>query len=463
MSTFILALLLYLCKAAIAEKVFLSLYVLVYTCGFYLLLRKISASNRYWALSVFLFVFTYALSKGFYNFSFGIALWFWMVCAWIRFLDKVSLSNAALFFLFSGLTFFTHLLPFALGAITCGSLLLSYSLSGNTDKRSPQQFFMRHAGAFIALIAPFVFLAMKFTVREGGLQLHLALHPYRLLELVEFKYLTNVVNTERLWAAIAGVALTLLFLFSIARSFRHFSIHKYDGFLLALLAIMFVYTFFPEDFMGRAIIISIRAQLFIYIIIACCIAYRLPDGIMKDVGGISLLVCFIILSVLRISCRQDASAALDEHLSAAAHINQGSVVLPFDFSPNGKDNKGRLIADRNALFHHASQYMGANEPLIILDNYEANMGYFPIRWNAGVNPYAHLSAEAGIEGLPPFARIVNYEQLTGTRIDNILFWCFNPSLLTDARFNELYTEIGRLYHIAYRSPSGRTVLYARNP
>jgi len=302
----------------------------------------------------------------------------------------------------------------------------------------------------------------SFTGKEGGLQLALKPHPYRLLELVQFKYIINVVNSERLWAALAGGIFTVLFVCTLIKMLTKFSIHKYDGFLLALLAIVFVYTFFPEDFMGRAIIISIRAQLFVMIIVACCIAYRMPDGMVKNIAATTLFLSFVMLTIYRIHCRQQASAALTDYLSVATHIKPGATLLPFDFAPTGKTETGNLIAGRNAIFHHASQYMGVDKPLIILDNYEANMGYFPIRWKNEINPYNHLSKEEGIEGLPPFARIEEYQQKTGVTVDYILLWCYNPTYLTNPHFNTLYAEINKLYHITYTSPGGKAVLYTRN-
>ncbi len=463
MSTFVLASLLYVAKGAVAEKIFLSLYVLVYVTGFCALLRKISNGNSYWQLSVFIFVFTYALSKGFYNFSFGIAFYFWMVWAWLHYMDKRSAIKAVLFFVCCTLTFFTHLLPFVLGVITCASLLLSFTASGNSTKgkSSTQVFLARNGFTFALLIAPFIVLAVLFTGREGGLRLHLSPHPYRLVELIEFKYIINIVNTERLWAAIAGIILSLLSVIALVNGLRKLAIHKYDGFLLALLVAVFVYTFFPEDFMGRAIIISIRVQLFVFIIVVCCIAYRLPPGRITNAAAVALFVCFLVLSGYRIGCRQVADAALNDYLSAASHIPNGSSVLPFDFSPTGKDKEGNLIADRNAIFHHAAQYLAADRPLIVLDNYEANMGYFPVRWKPEVNPYNHLSKEEGIEGLPPFARIAAFHQQTGVAIDYVLFWCYDPAYLANAHFKELYAEINSLYQVAYTSPGSRTVLYAR--
>ena len=69
LSSMLLAMLLFAVKGAIAEKIFLTLYVALFVRGFYLLLAKIIGRNSYWLLAIFLFVFPHELAKGFYNSS----------------------------------------------------------------------------------------------------------------------------------------------------------------------------------------------------------------------------------------------------------------------------------------------------------------------------------------------------------------------------------------------------------
>ncbi len=464
MTTFVLAALMFVFKGIVAEKVFLSLYVLVFTSGFFLLLRKLQGKDSLWQLSVFVFIFTYAFAKGFYNFSFGIAFFFWMVLRWIIFLDKRNIGNAVLFVVLAGLTFFTHLLPFVFGGITCGALVISYAFADEVKagwkKRS--LWMVRNGGALLLCTAPYLLLSMLFTSKEGGMQLKLSPHLYRLVELVEFKYIINVVDGERFWTGVTGVLLFGLLAFVIVRALPKFRVNKYDGLFLSMFIIVLVYTFFPEEFLGRLIIISIRAQLFVLILVACCLAYRLPEGHLKSKSALVLFFCFLVLSVYRYDCRRKTDVAMHAYMAAFDAVKDGDVLLPLDFSPTGKTTDGRLIAKRNAVFHHAAQYLTAQRPVVVLDNYEAGMGYFPVRWKDATNPYKHLSRGAGIEGLPPYAEIVKYEKRTGVAVDNILLWCYEDHYLTDKNFAKLYAEIKKGYYKKYTSKDNRVILYSRN-
>ncbi len=462
LSTVAIALLLLIVNGIIAEKIFLTVYVVVYVGGFYLLLSKISKAGPYFLLAIFIFVFPQTLSKGFYNFSFSIAFYFWVVWAWLGFLDKKNIGTALLFLLFTSFIFFTHLLAFIFAAVTCAALLLSYAIARESMNERKLNWLFKNALMLLLLLSPFIVLMNWFTNKEGGMQLQPGFHPYRLLELLQCKYLVNVVHTEDLIVLIAGVTIMLLFGFCALRFKEKLSINKYDGLLLGLLFVLFVYLVFPESFLGKLILISMRVQVFVLLLIVCSVAYLPAPAKVKTAGALVLFACFIGVSIARISCLIAASPAVADYVSAQDRIKPYAVVLPLDFSPNGIDEHGKIIADRNFLFYHASQYMGTSKPMIILDNYEANMGYFPVCWTDNTNPYKYLSRDGGLEATPPSASIAGYKQSSGVTVDYILMWCYNPSFLQNEHFRELYVEVNAGYHLAYTSASGRTTLFERN-
>ncbi len=463
LSTLVISLLMFCVNGIIAEKIFLSVYVFTFISGFYLLLKKISTGDSYWLLMMLIFVFPLTLSKGFYNFSFSIAFYFWVVWSWLRFLEKRSIANTCLFLLFTTLIFFTHLLAFGIAAFTCTALVASFAIAAQgVTKRKFTSYFLSNVTLLAFFLTPFILLMSWFTQKKGGLQIQLRHHFYRLIELVQGKFLINVTHGEDYFALTAGLVLIFLFCFSMIKFKKYRTVNKYDGILVSLLFVTFVYLFFPESFLGTLILISMRAQLFVLILMACCIAYIVPDGKFKNVSGIILFGCFIGLSIIRINCQLSASYGVVDYVSAIKFIKPYSVVLPLDFSPNGKDEQGLMIADRNFLFSHASQYMGLNKPLIFLDNYEANMGYFPLRWNEKTNPYYHLNKGNGIEGQPPCADIAGYKQISGVTIDYILMWCYDTSWLKNNDFAKFYAEINNGYHKVYSSTTERTLLFEKN-
>jgi len=533
LSTAAIAALMFLVNGIVAEKIFLTVYIVLYVSGFYLLLKKISDNDSTFLLLVILvFVFPQTLAKGFYNFSFSIAFYFWVVWGWLRFLERRTLGNALLFFLFTTLIFFTHLLSFVFAAFTCAALAASYAIAEAREKNSQKSFvfFFKNAAFLAIILLPFLVLMNWFTHKEGGMRIQLAPHLYRLIELMEGKYLVNVTHTEDFPAEFAGIIIMVLLSCSFIGIKNRLKISKYDGFLVSLVFVVLVYLCFPESFLGRLILISTRVQIFVYLLMVCCIAcrpvadklsissafiisfiflalgtvetagfltaragtlddiysvaqriyfsegilltvfilifcavlFKLPFIKIRNVGFILSFACFVVLTCVRLCCLLNASSAVVDYTSAKQYIKPYSVVLPMDFAPNGKDKNDKMIADRNWLFYHASQYMGIKKPMIILDNYEANMGYFPLRWTDSTNPYFHLSKGEGIEAQPPYANIEEYKQTTGVNIDYILMWCFDSSYLNNEHFRKLYAEINAGYHVAYTSTTRRTVLFEQN-
>lgn len=463
-STFAMALLLFIVNGIIAEKLFLTFYIIFYLSGFCLLLKKVSNNNFWWLLVIFSFVFTHALTKGFYNFSFGIAIYFWVVSSWLRYLDNRNIARAFLFFIFIFLAFFAHLLAFVFAVFTCVALIGSYSIVAGAEgnKHDGRRFFLKNLVALILFIVPFLAIMAWFTNKEGGMQLSFRPHFYRVVELAQFKHIVNFNHYELTWTTIIGCTLLLLFVLCFVRLNGLLKVNKFDGFLWALLFVGAIYLCFPDNILGRQMDMSLRTQVFAHILVAIVIAYKMPLEKLKMAGAMVLFVCFIVLSGLRFSTQRSASDAESELLTAGKYIKPYSVVLPLNFSPGGSDKNGKEIADWNASFRHATQYLGAEKPLIILDNYEANAGYFPIQWVSGINPYHYLSAGNGIEGIPPFARIDQYKQQAGVVVDYIIMSGYNASFLVDANFKTLYAEVTAMYHIVYASQSGQIIVYKKN-
>ncbi len=461
LSTVLLAGLMFLVKAVVAEKLFLSIYVLVYISGFYLLLKKLSPGGYYWVLSVFLLVFPLTLAKGFYNFSFSIGFYFWIIYLWILLLEHISWQRVGGLLCLIATVFFTHLLAFVFAAFTCLALLFSWCIAFGQPRALLKKYSFSRLSLLFLLFAPFILLSFWFTGAQGGLQLQLTHHFYRMVELFQLKFLVTVTNREYLFLYVASGMMFLLFFYVMFQCKQWRRIQKFDGLLITLVLALVIYLFFPESFMGHLILISMRVQLYILVLILCCIAYLLPDNKLKNSVGILFFICFVGLTLTRIRIQLKASDGVTEVLSASGNIKPGSVLLPLDFEPQGKDTEGNIISD-NYLFAHVAQYIGANIPLIILDNYEANMGYFPLHWIDKMNPYYNLSVDAGIEGHPPAADLAHYEAVSGRQPDYILMWCYNDSYLSDPGFSRLYHDIVAGYHQVYISPAKRAVLFEKN-
>ncbi len=455
MSHLLLAGLLYVVKGVVAEKILLTGYVILFVSGFSRLLKRLDADNSYWQLVVFAFVFHYVLAKGFYNFSISVALLFWMIDWWLRVLDKISYGSVIAFFIVVCLTFFAHPVAFVFGAFCCAAL----TVSALWNKQHTMMPLLKYSGLLIGCILPCSLFMIWFAAdeaHEGTVVLHVA--KYKVLEFADFNCLVNLTVTEVWPVRLLWLVLVVGFIYAlIIRMKSNAGLHKYDGFLAAMLFAGFLYFFFPDKLFGGSLFV-VRAQYLWGLFMVCAIGYMLPAGWVKNGIGLLFLVCFIGLSVVRMACLKEANAGLKDLLSARQYIKPNSVVLPLDFAPGGLDMKGNIIADRNWIFSHAAQYMALNQPLIMMDNYEANTGYFPLIWKGGVNPYLHLCQHGSIEHNPPFGNITDYKSKTGVTIDCIVMWCHDSAAQYDTHFDRFYSEIRNDYNLIYTSANRRVKL-----
>ena len=288
-----------------------------------------------------------------------------------------------------------------------------------------------------------------------------AFMPERLLELMSFDYLINYSSKEVLIVKFLGGLFTVLFfLVFVFKVVIKRSIHKYDGFLLSLLVVFCAFLNLPDKMMGGGFFVM-RTGLYLFLITGFCAAYILPHKL-KNITGIIGFVCFLLLVTIRIPIMYAGALIVKEQTEVSKLLPEGSVLLPLNFNKMGKRHDGTILADRNEVYGHVAQYIGADKKILVLDNYEANTGYFPLDWRSEVNPYIHLNRYNGIEGMPPGGGPVQYKQITGVNIDYILMLNYEPSFAAHVDFVELKTQLDTAYHEIYRTKSGNTVLLMSN-
>ena len=458
LSHLLLAALMFITSGLIAEKLLITIYLALFVTGYVQLLRKLSGDNGLWPLFIFVFVFNHASAFGFYNFSLALALYAWVVWAFILMLEQMRPVRLIVLGLLLTLLFFAHLLLFVIDVFTMACLAVSMTIAnGASHRRQVWRTLLRNFGTLVFFVAPFALIAGRFSEQQGGLGLQLKLHSYRLLELLQLKFVVNLSEREVIPELVAGCMLAFICGLTLMDIVKSRGIRKYDGFLVAAVGVFVVYLCFPDVVFGKQVMLSFRMQIVLGLVLLCVVAARYPGGIVVDTVHFLAGLCFLILCVVRITSMKNVSERETELLSSADHIKSYSVVLPLNFAP------GRDIPERQYPFIHAADLLGDAKPLIVLDNYEPSTGFFPLRWTEKVNPYKTPIVGHGIETAPPHANIPAWEIASGRRIDYVLMWCYDPAVLADTGYQTLDSEIHSLYTLKFTSTGGRAMLWERKP
>jgi hypothetical protein len=132
-------------------------------------------------------------------------------------------------------------------------------------------------------------------------------------------------------------------------------------------------------------------------------------------------------------------------VEASKNIEPGSIVLPINLTDNW-------------LEIHFSNYLGINSPLIILENYEVCVDWFPLKLNWQNLPKVQLEDKNSVSGLEwisnPYSNKVK-------QIDYIVLYGI-ISKIDDIKWQELKNELSLHYSLKYTSDNKYISLYKRN-
>ncbi|MCY7330158.1 MAG: hypothetical protein LH618_16525, partial [Saprospiraceae bacterium] len=124
----------------------------------------------------------------------------------------------------------------------------------------------------------------------------------------------------------------------------------------------------------------------------------------------------------------------------------------------------REVADAIWLFMHGGDYMGTEKSIVLLANYEAATGNFPLIWNQERNPFNGLSTNDGyFEDQPPNANIVDYYKNSNKAVvDYVVTWCMDQKKFGDnPRLQNIQQQLTGEYNLVFTSKHGLAKVYKR--
>lgn len=457
----LLAALMLFSSPVVAEKLFLSAYVVLFPLTARYALTAISHEARWLALLTLPLVYSLALYKGFYNFCAAIPLYFLLLGYWLRHRDRIRPRSLLVLVILSFLLYGAHVLAWVLGALAIGTLALWFVIVDVRRDHLPpvQQLRKRLVPVIVISILPAI-LVLLFVTRGTGAPLQLSTNwRVALLILVRMNVLVALDERDFIFAAVLLASLAGLFLYQLYRKLRTREFAVWDGWL-AVLAVYFVFFMLVPGSVAGGSFVKQRVVMFLVFALLFWLAAQTLAAVVKSAVAIGVAVWVIGLMVIRLDAQRELAAQLQDLYTVTTHIEPHSTILPLTLASRIEPDETSTQLSRIRVLLHGVGYVSAVRQLINLTNYEARTDYFPFRYRSEVDPAPYFTKIA--TGAPKL-RLDEYERATNVRVDYILL------LLEDASFEEsfqaspqLLAQLEQNYTQIFTSSSGHARLFRHN-
>lgn len=450
--------------AWLADKFFQISYVLVFAFGFRFLVKSIHHENTFLSFLFFPFLFTLAFQQGFYNYSLALGLFFWSMGYY--FSNRYQLEHPFKQFVLSLLlllTAFSHGMP-VLYAIL---MIFALWLSEHIQLFIPFDFrkLSIHLSRLLLIFMPALLMIFLFVIKRGsGREPHAWGIGKKLSEFFQF-FASQSTRHAEVFPAIACGILLIAFLLVLFFTRIKVNIHKKmkPGYvMLFMMLFTFVSYITCPHSIGGAGSIDIRLAFLPPLFLLLYFATKRWTDLAKMIFMSSTFVISICFLVIRFPYVMKASKIGKEIMTASQFIDDKSVVLNLHFDYWQKLPKGDSLFHKDGSFLHFSDFLGTEKGkhLILLNNYEAEINYFPVNWQAGKNPRETIAGF--IQGnLPPCGDYHLYEQQSKRRIDYILFQNWRNDAMNHECVKQLLQDIGEDFTKVYDSKHHYVMVFKR--
>lgn len=348
----------------VAEKTLVTLIVTLLPLSFRWLIQTLTRVPAYYSFLIFPLVFTNLLQYGFYNFSLGLIFFNLHLCLTLKTLQLPSQKKWwLLLFINSFPLYFCHLFGYGLALLTAGIWLIWSLLSEDKKLWSPLiRFFILHLPTLVFAV---IFLSgVKVPTYSYDLE------PYeKTLGLISFTpAILFEKKTEMPYTIL--ISLLLVVLSTVAFIKREARFNPIDLFMILNAAVLYLIFHTTDGALGGMFVQRLFIILFYFLIIwiACSVPVK---GWHTVLAVVVVVFVFFQLLFARHKVMASAQAQVQHILEARRYIKNKSTVQSLRLS--------------ETWFHkHMSNYLGINKEVILFENYEAVLGWFPLSWKASL-------------------------------------------------------------------------------
>jgi hypothetical protein len=448
-SHFILGSLIIMFPAWLAEKILLIAYVVGMAISFRFLLKQINRETTFLSVLIFPFIYSFLFHLGFYNFCLSFIFLFLTLGFYLKIQSKFKFYHYFFLFILLTLTYFSNTLIYGFLGLLLGLFIVfdtfeNYKSTSNFNtalKFGLKRILFLFLAAMPSLIFLFVFFNtvtffpsdQAYSIKELIKWLNDA-RPF-----IVYDYVGEEIYTEH-YLHILLILIVIPFIMENER-FSNLKIKKSDILFIPIIFSLILYFTTPNA--SNAGMMSDRYCLLVYIFGITWICTRIRSNKLSRILIMILIFLHIGLLIKHLNGtikKLDRDAQIIYQTSK--FINENSIVLPVNFSDNWLES-------------HFSNYIGIDKPIIILENYEASVGWFPVKWNSVSLPNVLLGDKNSIQGM---TWNTNPQSKKIRQIDYVLLYG-NLTKINDENWSELKELLSKNFKIVYHSTDNFVMLY----
>ncbi|MFN0152304.1 MAG: hypothetical protein ACKVU1_16490 [bacterium] len=464
-----LAFLLTMFSPVVAEKVFLSTYVIAFALAVRFALGSTRTSAASLALLSTPFILSWHLQMGFYNFCLGVVVWCVAFGYWLRRGGLRTWRQIGLFMVFCLLLYASHLIALGALGLVIGAVTLWTTVSdrirhrgrpanGAAETSPPGSLRARLLAPLVAALPAIALFAIYQRNGEShGVGWVSTAKLTR--ELMTMDPLVALNENERPFGIAYAACLALLFALALIVRRRDSDSVPSAGLFAAAASLFALYFAAPSGVGGCW---YVNGRILVFAVLALIIAIGsapLRPWIARTaaVSGFAFGIAFLLARQPTILA---AGELLAESLTAAPLVAPNSTILSLGFSHRGRSADGSPLSTRIKPFLHTGAAIAAERGAIDVRNYEANTSVFPVRYRFERNPFRAFGSDPDMEAEPPRVDFINYAKRTGASVDYILVSGFGPEHEHNLAAKGILKQLSYGYERIFVSPgTGFVQLY----
>ena len=369
LSHFSLAMLMFVFPPLIAEKIFLSLYVILFPLAIYYFLNAVQRGRYALVILSFTFIYNYLFLMGFYNFAISVPLFLLALGYWWKHKDEMNRTRVVLLNLLIVITYFAHLISYAFILFSIALLALFHF------RRDFKRILITGCYLLPAALLLLAYLPTSDLLAGEPPEFGLERVGELFTNLIGMHVLVAYTEPPSWLSAAVSAFLIFLGVVTIWQN-RKVSAAEHTGqkAFLCLAGVLFGLYFLLPNSIGPGGWVNDRiAILATFVIFAW---FRGFDKLQWQRIFTVVVTLLALINVVYIGVLfKNLNAELREFNAFVQQVEKNKVILPLHFDPRGSSK-------RVGIFVNAANYYCLDNGGINLGNYEIQFDYFPIRFNA---------------------------------------------------------------------------------